>query len=254
MAKVHEAKPFGRYYEPFVGGGTLFFGLCRAGKLLPPPAVLSDGNEELMNVYRCVKDNPDQLAALLQAHKDNHCREHYYRTRANVPATSTDRAARTIYLNRTCFNGVYRVNRKGQFNVPLGDYKNPRILDADNLLAASAALAGVELLTGDFADVLEQATSGDFVYCDPPYHPVSRTANLTAYGKNGFGEADQQRLADVVARLTRRGVKVLLSNSHTDLVLQLYREFRIEHVAARRAVNCKANRRGNVGEVLVSNF
>ncbi len=248
---------FDRYIEPFVGGGAVFFHLWNT-KRLPPACFLFDNNEELVNVYRVVRDQVDELVALLAHHKARHSKTYYYRTRnldrTELTLTDVERAARTIYLNRTCFNGLYRVNSKGEFNVPLGRYKAPKILREPVLRAASAALQGVGIETMDFRELVSFAQPGDFFYFDPPYDPVSKTASFTAYTATSFGDADQRDLARVFAQLTEKGCLCMLSNSHTPFILDLYRDFRIEVVQARRAVNSDANGRGNVPEVVVLNY
>lgn len=255
---LHELVPRARagltgsgYHEPFLGGAALFFEL-RALGLLPPRVALSDGNLNLVTVYVAVRDDVEPLIALLTGHKARHGKEHYYAVRADVPADPIARAARFIYLNKTCFNGLYRENAKGEYNVPMGAYTNPEVCDARNLRAASAALAGVEIRCADFGAVEERVQPGDFVYFDPPYDPLSKTASFTAYAKGGFGEAEQTRLAQLVGRLADRDVNVLLSNSMTPLVRALYRGFTLETVRASRAVNSRADRRGKIEEALVS--
>ena len=239
------------YHEPFIGGGALFFALAAEG-LLPPRVTLSDGNPNLVTVYLAVRDEVEPLIALLADHKARHGKEHYYAVRAEVPEGAVARAARFIYLNKTCFNGLYRENAKGLYNVPMGAYTNPEICDVPNLRAASAALAGAEILCGDFGAVEQRVQPGDFVYFDPPYDPVSKTASFTAYAKGGFGEAEQTRLALLVGRLADGGVNVLLSNSMTPLVRALYGQYTLETVLASRAVNSKADRRGKIEEALVT--
>ncbi len=248
-------KPMRGYYEPFVGSGAVFFHL-RPRELFSHYR-LSDSNAELITCYRVVRDELDALLTHLAEHQARHSKAHYYDVRAwdRDPAWAetpeVKRAARLIYLNKTCYNGLWRVNSRGQFNVPMGRYRNPPILDEPRLRAASAALQGVELAVADFGDILGRAGNGDFVYFDPPYHPLSATANFTAYSGDGFGEEAQRRLARVFAALAERGAWVLLSNSDTPFVRALYGAFRIQAVQARRAINAAAHKRGAVGEVLV---
>jgi DNA adenine methylase len=236
----------GRYFEPFLGGGALFF------DLLPPKGVLSDVNAEIVGCYATVRDRVDELIRSLKKHRYEV--DHYYAVRDSDPAklSPVDRAARTIFLNKTGFNGLYRVNSSGKFNVPFGRYAKPLICDEANLRACSAALAKVELVTCDFEESASRAKKGDFVYFDPPYVPLSRTATFTAYARGGFGRDAQNRLASVFDRLARRGVKVLLSNSDVPEIRELYSDYRIEIVKAARAINSKGSRRGPVTEVLVS--
>jgi DNA adenine methylase len=254
ISAVERAGTFHRYHEPFVGGGALFFELFRTERLPRAKAFLSDTNERLIDAYWGIGHDADRVIALLTQHKEKHCKEHFYKVRASVPEDRLERAARIIYLNRTCFNGLFRENSKGLFNVPMGRYKNPPICNDTNLRAVAAALRKAKLETRPFESVLERAKPGDFVYFDPPYHPVSKTASFTAYAQGGFGEDAQRRLAKVFAELDLRGVKVLLSNSYTPLVRSLYRSFTMEKVFATRRVNSRADLRGKVSEALVRNF
>lgn len=239
---------FGRYHEPMVGGGAVFF------HLRPPRAALSDANAEVVDCYRAVRDDVEALIAALGRHRYD--RDHYYAVRALEPARlePAERAARTIYLNRAGFNGLYRVNSKGKFNVPFGRYVNPTICDADNLRACSRALRRVRLDCAPFRDVLDRVRRGDFVYIDPPYVPLSRTAHFTAYAAGGFGKADHEELARVYAELDRRGILVMLSNSDTPLVRDLYAGFRRVVVRAARSINSKATKRGLVRELVILNY
>ncbi|MCB0361033.1 MAG: DNA adenine methylase [Bdellovibrionales bacterium] len=243
---------FGAYHEPFLGGGALFFATR------PQTAWLSDINDELINVYRVVQESVDQLVNALNQHVYD--RDYFYTLRdadrlsSFADWTPVARAARFIYLNKTCFNGLYRVNANGQFNTPFGRYQNPRILDEPVLRACHRALQGVSLRCAPFSSVSEQAKPGDFVYLDPPYVPVSASANFTSYSRFRFGAEEQEQLRDLCRDLDRRGVLFLLSNSAVDRVTTLYREFRLEHVDASRAINSKGGRRGKVQEALVSNY
>ncbi len=254
VPRVEKAAPFGRYHEPFLGGGALFFELYRTGRLPKTPAALSDVNDRLMDVYRGLRDDVEAVIAILEEHRARHNREHYYAVRAERPDSRTARAARLIYLNRTCFNGLFRENSRGEFNVPMGRYTNPTICDAENLRAVSEALRQTRLETRPFDAVVDEAAPGDLVYFDPPYDPVSRTASFTQYDRNGFGEAEQRRLAEVFRVLDAKGVRVILSNSHTPLIRSLYSQYCPEVVQATRRVNRRADLRGPVEEVVVTNF
>lgn len=243
---------FGRYLEPFLGGGALFF------SLQPKLGMLSDCNQELINCYQVVQGDVDALVEELKGYRYD--KDMYYAVReldrkADFGKLSrVKRAARLIYLNKTCFNGLYRVNSKGQFNVPFGAYTDPTILDAENLRACSRALRGTIIQSGDFEQALEIAEKGDFVYFDPPYAPSSETADFTAYSKEGFDDAAQEMLLLVCLQLNQRGVKWMVSNSNTPLIQELYRGFKIEPVGASRAINSKATKRGTVTELLIRNY
>ena len=256
MRRVAMAEPFRRYHEPFVGGGALFFELARMQRLGRSKAYLSDNNRNLMDAYVGVRDDVAGVIALLEEHKRLHSKDYYYQVRAVVPESVTERAARIIYLNKTCFNGLFRENSKGQFNVPMGRYKNPPICDKENLRACAAVLKKARIETRHFETVVDRAKPGDLVYFDPPYVPLSKTASFTRYDKSGFGEDSQRLLARVFEALTARGVNVLLSNSMTDLVKELYDggKYEVDQVPAKRVVNSRADRRGEVSEALVRNF
>lgn len=240
-------KPTPRYFEPFAGGAALFF------HLRPQVAQLTDCNEELIHLYRVVRDDVEGLIEELSQHP--HDRTHYYSVRAQNPRElpPVERAARMVFLNRTCFNGLWRVNKRGEFNVPFGSYTNPTICPEDRLRAASQALAGASLEVMDFELATRDAKAGDFVYFDPPYVPLTRTANFTAYTGLGFGLPEQERLAALFTRLTDRGVHCMLSNSDTPLVRELYAGHRIDRVLAPRSISRDATRRDAVGEVIVTN-
>lgn len=254
----HVPEKFGTYHEPFVGGGALFFAMQ------PACAVLSDANRRLIRTYRGICNSVDDVIELLKTYP--HDRDFYYAMREkDVDAMQNHEvAAWFIYMNKTCFNGLYRVNKRGKFNVAFGDYANPTICDEDNLRACSAALQSASIQHGGFEAVLERADRGDFVYMDPPYVPISATSSFTSYTADGFAVDDgsclplvgvgddQRRLRDVALTLKSKGVHVLLSNSSAPYVYELYRDgFEIEEVGARRSVNCKAESRGEVKEVLI---
>lgn len=246
-----------RYYEPFIGGGAVFFYLKH--RFPEMKASLRDNNAELINTYEAVRDHAEGLMKQLDRHLAVYLREgesYYYTIRGqhSLPAQEVvERAARMIFLNKTCFNGLWRVNAKGEFNVPVGSHAKPSLYNRDNILATSAALQGVDLAVQDFKDTLVEARSGDFMYIDPPYVPVSATASFTGYTKENFGLADQQDLARLATEASGRGVKLMLSNSDTPLVRTLYAAFTVHTVQARRAVNSDAEKRGAINEVLVMN-
>ncbi len=244
------------YYEPFVGGGALFFALQAAGRF--KHAVLSDSNQELINAYTQVRDNVDGLIRALQVHQRKYRAaedraEYYYTIRGKRLTCDLGGAANLILLNKTCFNGLYRVNSKGQFNVPHGRYKNPTICDEVNLRAVSEALQGVELMVADFTEAPSPAGEGDFVYFDPPYVPVSETAYFTSYTAKDFGKEEQERLATAAATLACQGSQVVLSNSGHPDVASMYSSdlFRLNEVRVRRAINSDAKGRGPIGEYLI---
>jgi DNA adenine methylase len=241
-----------RYVEPFLGGGALFF------HLLPPASVLADVNRQLINCYEVVQREVEALIAALAGHRND--RAWFQEVREQDPADldPVAQAARFVYLNRTCYNGLYRVNRQGRFNVPFGSYRNPRLCDAEGLRAASRALAHTELRCGDFGETTADLGRGDFVYLDPPYVPVSATASFTDYAEEGFGVKDQQRLAALYHELDVRECRLLLSNSRTPLVEALYkaedRGFTFREIKARRVISCNAETRGEITEYLIANY
>jgi DNA adenine methylase len=258
LGRILDSVPerMGTYYEPFVGGGAVFFGLVARGRRFRR-AVLGDANEELIRCYQAIRDDVAGVIRVLARHRYD--RDLYYEVRARDPETLSDaaRAARLIYLNRCGYNGLYRVNRSGKFNVPFGRYKDPIICDAPRLRAASRALEGIKLVHGDFEETLETlrgAKSGDFVYLDPPYVPLSPTSSFTAYAKTPFDAAEQARLARVLRDLGARKVRALLSNSDCVETRQLYDERLSEPVPVRRAINSVAAGRGSVGELLVKSY
>ncbi|MEH2163433.1 MAG: DNA adenine methylase [Nostoc sp.] len=242
-------KSYKNYYEPFLGGGAVFF------YLQPSAAILTDINAELINTYCCVRDRVEELIYLLKEHKNRHRKDYYYSVRNHSGGTDIEKAARLIYLNKTCFNGLYRVNSQGKFNVPLGRYKNPNICSEVLLRTASEALYHAEIQQADFIDVLNYATnSDDFIYFDPPYYPVSETSYFTAYSSYRFAEDQQVQLKEVFEKLAERGVKVMLSNSDCEFIRNLYSGFNIYTISASRAINSNAKKRGKITEVLVTSY
>ena len=248
----HFPAEFGSYFEPFVGGGAVFFWFYEQGLLNQKNVVLNDINPELHNFYSVLQTECEELIQKLAEHQRRHNHEHYYRVRQQKPRKAVFRAARLLYLNRTCFNGLYRVNQKGQFNVPMGRYKNPLICDAEGLRAASRALQGARITLGTFKEAVSEAKKGDLVYFDPPYVPLNPTSSFTSYTKENFGLEDQQELAATYADLVQRGVNVLLSNSDTPLVQELYQEFQQYRILAPRAINSKAEKRQKISELLIT--
>ncbi|OIP78419.1 MAG: hypothetical protein AUK16_00245 [Parcubacteria group bacterium CG2_30_44_11] len=241
----------GRYFEPFVGGGAVFF------DLLPETAFLSDLNNELVTTYNVIKSDVENLIKSLKKHKLD--KEYFLKVRAQDPLTLTplNVASRFIFLNRTCFNGMYRVNSKGGFNVPYGKYTNPLICDEVNLRKASKVLKNVEIANQDYKEVLKKAKKGDFIYFDPPYYPVNKTSSFTSYTKEAFLDREQTELRDTFVELHKRGCFVMLSNSDTPFINDIYSEpkgLRITKVEAGRAINSDATKRGKITEVLVTNY
>jgi DNA adenine methylase len=236
-----------RYYEPFVGGGALFFELGYA------PTVLGDVNAKLITAYRALRDDPEAVIANLHRHTNDE--RHYYEVRSrNFEVGSlAERAAEFLFALRVGFNGLYRENRAGRYNVPFGKNPNATICDADNLRAVSALLQGVRILHGDFAETVKDAVAGDFVYFDPPYAPLSATSSFTSYVGDGFSIRDQERLRDLARALKAQGVHVLVSNSSAVLIRDLYSVgFYIQEVQAARAINSKGGARGPVTELLIT--
>ncbi|HEM4413989.1 TPA: DNA adenine methylase [Streptococcus suis] len=247
---------YNSYFEPFIGGGAVFF------ELIPKKAIINDFNSELINCYRQIKDNPQKLIELLVEHQKNNSKDYYLELRSvdrddRIHAmTDTERAARIMYMLRVDFNGLYRVNSKNQFNVPYGRYKNPKIVDSDLILSISQYLNknNIEILTGDFEKAVEDVGAGDFVYFDPPYIPLSETSAFTSYTHEGFSYEDQVRLRDVFRKLDKKGTYVMLSNSSSPLVEELYKGFNIHKVEAIRTNGAKASSRGKISEIIVTNY
>jgi DNA adenine methylase len=245
---------FNAYHEPFLGGAALFFGLRRAGLLKNRTIFLSDVNPELVGVYISIRDQVDTVIRNLKKHRYD--REYYYSIREQNPKmlTTAQRAARMIFLNRCGFNGLYRVNSKGGFNVPFGRHKNPTICDSKNLRAVSRALQEVNILCQSFENALSQSQEGDFVYFDPPYVPVSPTAKFVSYAKTGFDLGDQSRLVEVFSQLAHQGRYAMLSNSDVPWVVTHYKGFLQTQVQVNRSINANKDRRGSVGELIITTY
>lgn len=257
-------KEFVDYYEPFLGGGSMLFHLQSTGKIQPNHAYLSDINDALIATYQAVQTEPEKLIEELQKLAEQHSHEFYYKTRDEFNMLKARYescyflpiAARFIYLNKTGFNGVYRENLEGSFNIPIGDYQNPAICQPDLILAASEALQSACIGCRSFQDwsaviKMIQPSFNTFVYLDPPYHPLSTTASFTKYNKNGFGEADQIQVAETFRWLAESGVQAMLSNSDCKFTRDLYRDFRIETVYRNGSINSNTQERGKVSEILV---
>jgi DNA adenine methylase len=242
------------YAEPFAGGAALFFALAGDPSRTVERAVLADQNEDLIACYRAVRDDVEALIVALSDF--THDEDLYYRVRDLDPSGMSDlaRGARLMFLNRTCFNGLWRVNKSGKFNVPFGKYANPRIVDPDGLRDASSVLAKADVRVADFADVTRELGPGDFVYFDPPYVPLTKSASFTSYAQGGFGPADQERLAAELVRLKDKGVLAMLSNADTDVTRALYKDFTIHATTAARAINSRGSGRGHAKEIIVTTW
>ncbi|MCP6760869.1 MAG: DNA adenine methylase [Fischerella sp. CENA71] len=250
----HLPQHYNTYYEPFIGGGALFF------SLQPQKAVINDSNAELINCYKVIRDSVDELIEDLKKH-ENHKTYYYFirdwdRNKDYQSKTPVERASRIIFLNKTCYNGLFRVNSQGQFNVPFGRYKNPNILDVAVLKAVSKYLNSnqIDILNSDFQEAVQSAKKGDFVYFDPPYDPVSDTSSFTGYDVNGFSKDQQKKLKETFDDLNRRGCNILLSNAYTEFIVNLYGEYKQTKIAATRAINSNASKRGKVDEILIKNY
>jgi len=244
------------YYEPFLGGGALFFRICERTKRFN--GHLSDTNEELINAYRVIKESPEELIRLLSRFQMEYesafdKSAYFYSHRSARPAGHVESAARLIFLNKTCYNGLYRVNSKGEFNVPFGRYKNPRVINSDNIRAVSQVLENTEaqLRTIDYQDAIASCRKADFVYLDPPYQPPSETSNFTDYTPGGFSEKDQKELAEEFGKLVDRGCTVLLSNSDTAWTRHLYRDYETKKVTANRPINSVGTGRKGYRELII---
>ncbi|MGB0880933.1 MAG: DNA adenine methylase [Polaribacter sp.] len=247
-------KNYSNYYEPFIGGGAVLF------NLQPKKAVINDFNKELINVYKTIKENPEALISDLKTHKNES--DYFYDLRAldreeNFKNLSTiKKASRVIYLNKTCYNGLYRVNNSGEFNSPFGRYKNPNIVNETTIKAVSKYLntSDITILNNDFEEALKGIKKESFVYFDPPYDPVSTSSNFTGYVQGGFDIYEQVRLKDLCDTLDKKGVKFLLSNSATQFIEDLYKDYKISYVKANRSINSNGKKRGEIDEVLIRNY
>ena len=255
--KKHVPENFDTYYEPFIGGGALLF------ELSPKKAIINDSNEELMNVYRCLcnEDKFKKMCSVLNHYEKEHSEEFYYEIRNKDRSISSynrlsdyTKAARTIYLNKACFNGLYRVNSKNQFNVPFGKKTKVNTYEGSNLITVSNYLTinDITIMCVDFEEALKNAKKGDFVYFDPPYD--SDTSTFNSYTEDGFGKEEQVRLARVYKELADRGVYVMLSNHNTSLVKELYKDYNIDVIEAKRNINSNGKKRGYVEEVIITNY
>lgn len=250
-------KKFNRYLEPFLGSGAVFFYIIQ--KYSPKEIIISDINEELINSYEVIRDNVKELIIELKQHKEYHMAEgkkYYLTIRATDPKTlpKLERAARFIYLNKTCFNGLYRVNLKGKFNVPMGSYKNPDIVQEEKLELVSKMLKKVKIKVMSFEKILSLAKTGDFIYFDPPYYPLKKGKSFTTYTKNSFLEKEQKKLFNIFKKLDKKGCSLMLCNSDTKFIKDLYADYNINFVKAKRMINCNGKKRGKINEVVITNY
>lgn len=251
-------KKYNSYFEPFIGGGAVFFSVN------PKKAHINDINETLVNTYSYIKNDVEKLIKSLkklekefQSKDDESRKEFYYSLREKYNSLPQDDFKRSLYFlffNKTAFNGVYRENSKGGFNVPIGSYKNPKIVDEENLRAVSEMLSNTKITSGSFADAVKNAKAGDFVYFDPPYHPLSETSSFTSYSKDSFSKDDQIKLRDLFIDLDKKGVYVMLSNSSAPFIQEIYSGYRQIPVFANRMINSKADKRGKISEVVIINY
>ena len=244
------------YVEPFVGGGAVVF------DLQPSKAIINDYNSDLINVYNVVKHNPQELLSLLEEHDKKNDEEYYYNIRSLDRSheynkmSEVEKAARIIYLNKTCYNGLFRVNQAGQFNSPYGRYKNPNIVNKPAIMAMSKYFQenDIKILKGSYENALKGLKEGSFVYFDPPYMPISSSASFTGYTENGFLKKEQEGLKLECDKLNMKGIKFLLSNSDHPYIRELYKNYNIVTIQARRSINSNGNRRGEINEVLIKNY
>jgi DNA adenine methylase len=254
--KNYFPKKIDHYIEPFLGGGSIFFYITQ--KYNPKTVYISDINKELINTYKVVRDDVENLMVKLKEHKLNHLSEgknYYTKIRSLNPdnLSKLDKAARFIYLNKTCFNGLYRVNSKNEFNVPIGNYKNPDVVQEKKLKMASKLLKTATIENVSFEKIVDVAKKNDFIYFDPPYYPINGNG-FTSYTKNNFLEKDQKLLKEVFKKLDKKGCLLMLSNSNTDFIKELYKEYNIDLVDANRMINCNGKERGKIKEIIVRNY
>lgn len=255
-------KKINRYYEPFVGGGALFFYLQQTRNI--SYSQINDINHKLITAYNQIQRNPKKLILFLKKIEIDYKklsleeqREYFYKKREFYNKENLDKlttAAHLIFLNKTCFNGMYRENSKGEYNIPFGDQKNPNICDEENVMAVSKSLKNTKITSLPFEESIIDCQKGDFIYFDPPYYPINVTSNFTSYSKNSFGPKEQEKLRDVFVDLAKKGCNVMLSNSNTEFIISLYKDFNINEVYAARSINSKASKRGKIKEIVVTNY
>ena len=249
-------KDFNNYYEPFAGGLALLIELYNRGRI--KKAIISDINKDLINLYEIIKEKPYELISAIKEIPFKNNKDDYYQARKLFNSLelhkNVSRAALLLYLNRHGYNGLYRVNSKGEFNVPFGRYNNPSLPDEEDIIKFHEMLKSCEILNLDFEDAVRSAQRSDFVYFDPPYMPLNETSYFTDYTSGGFSEQEQKRLASVFKKLSNKGVYVMQSNSNNEFIRQLYAEYNIVEIEARRNINSNASKRGPIKELLVLNY
>ena len=257
-------KKFNRYFEPFVGGGALFYEVIKKNNIVF--SSINDINKKLIITYKQIQQDPKKIISLLKNIENEYKKlsleeqkEYFYKIRKKYNEESLDNitiAVYLIFLNKTCFNGMYRENSKGGYNIPFGDQKNPTICDEKNILAVSKCLKNTEINNLSFEEAVEKCKKGDFIYFDPPYYPISATSSFTSYSKNSFGPREQEKLRDVFIKLAKKGCFVMLSNSNTDFIREIYKEYKdyFKYVYATRSINSNGNKRGKILEIAITNY
>lgn len=257
-------KKFNRYFEPFVGGGALFYEVIKKNNIVF--SSINDINKKLIVTYKQIQQDPKKIISLLKNIENEYKKlsleeqkEYFYKIRKKYNEESLDNitiAVYLIFLNKTCFNGMYRENSKGGYNIPFGDQKNPTICDEKNILAVSKCLKNTEINNLSFEEAVEKCKKGDFIYFDPPYYPISATSSFTSYSKNSFGPREQEKLRDVFIKLAKKGCFVMLSNSNTDFIRETYKEYKdyFKYIYATRSINSNGNKRGKILEIAITNY
>ncbi|MDD4111127.1 MAG: DNA adenine methylase [Clostridia bacterium] len=257
-------KKFNRYFEPFVGGGALFYEVIKKNNIVF--SSINDINKKLIITYKQIQQDPKKIISLLKNIENEYKKlsleeqkEYFYKIRKKYNEESLDNitiAVYLIFLNKTCFNGMYRENSKGGYNIPFGDQKNPTICDEKNILAVSKCLKNTEINNLSFEEAVEKCKKGDFIYFDPPYYPISATSSFTSYSKNSFGPREQEKLRDVFIKLAKKGCFVMLSNSNTDFIREIYKEYKdyFKYIYATRSINSNGNKRGKILEIAITNY
>ncbi|APJ05049.1 hypothetical protein AXG55_02480 [Silvanigrella aquatica] len=240
---------FNRYIEPFLGGGAVFFSLCEENNI---QSIINEFNPDIYLLYKIIRDHPIEFIKKLKELTNNYSEEFYYKIRSTIPKDDIEKAARTLFLNKTGFNGLYRINSKGEFNVPFGKrLKCPALYEEENLLNVSHRLKNTQLHNKDFESICTEAAPGDFIYCDPPYEPLSATSSFNSYNSGGFSFTEQKRLFSACDKAVKKGATVIISNSSSPKIIELYQKWDIKRILAKRSINSKGNSRGVIEEVLI---